>query len=102
MEINLKQIPEITLIRSDAGAKNFRFLARGSDVGNRNKLGGEPDGDGDSGFPVCSLCAKRMFFYGQLDSVNDKWMLMDCALIHVYMCFECMNPVAVIRSVKSK
>ena len=59
------------------------------DVGVRSKLGGEPDWLQGEEWPEC--CGTRMTFYGQLDSIGDKYDLADCGMIYVFVCYDCFE-----------
>lgn len=39
-----------------------------------------------------------MSFYGQLDSVNDDYVLGDCGIIYVFVCFDCLETKSVLQS----
>lgn len=39
-----------------------------------------------------------MTFYGQLDSINDDFMIADVGLIYVFFCFDCNEVSAMIDS----
>jgi len=39
-----------------------------------------------------------MTFYGQLDSINDEFILADCGLVYVFVCFDCFSAQAFIQS----
>jgi hypothetical protein len=60
------------------------FKWAGGEVGKRHR----PDGEPAFRFPVCS-CTQQMTFYGQLDSVNDEFVLADCGIVCVFVCFHC-------------
>ncbi len=68
------------------------------EIGKRNKIGGIPDGIKEEDFPYCPCCRKRMSFYGQLDSINDDFIIADCGLIAVFICFDCNEVKAEIVS----
>lgn len=48
--------------------------------------------------PVCSNCHESMTFYGQLDSINDEFILADCGLVYVFVCFGCFTAQAFVQS----
>ncbi len=48
----------------------FRWAS--PEVGKRNKIGGLPTGIKENDYPICPCCGKKMTFYGQLDSINEK------------------------------
>ena len=35
-----------------------------------------------------------MTFYGQLDSINDDFVLGDAGMVHVFVCFDCVEALA--------
>lgn len=83
-------------------------------LGQRSKLGGEPDWCQRDDTPNCQKCGKRMTFVGQLDSMEhqDKdnphsvpvlskqqhFMFADVGLIYIFMCFPCSQPMALLQS----
>ena len=67
--------------------KPFQLAA--SEVGKRSKIGGIPFGIKEEDYPECPCCKKRMTFYGQLDSLNDDYIIADCGLIATFICFDC-------------
>lgn len=94
------KIPEIQLTPTPAtdearAAVGFRWNDR---AGTRHKLGGEPDWQQGSETPRCASCSLQMTFYGQLDSVGDDFVIGDCGLIYVFVCFECLTTKAVLQS----
>lgn len=84
-------IPEEKLERPGQTQKDYFPYAgvEGKNYGKRNKLGGEPDWIQGDNTPSCPSCGKRMTFYGQLDSVNDRIMIDDAGMIYVFYCFDC-------------
>ena len=96
----MRNIPVFKLIPEPLSeeAKNlpgFRWAKPG--VGNRHKLGGGPDFLQKASVPTCS-CKKEMTFYGQLDSINDEFILADCGMIYVFVCFDCYDVRALLQS----
>jgi len=47
--------------------------------------------------PTCS-CGKTMDFYGQLDSIGDKYCLADCGMIYVFVCFGCYETKSIFQT----
>ncbi len=86
---NKKLLPEIKLNRDDSDIKNFKYLDEDTLVGKRNKLGGIPENLNIDEYSKCPHCGMEMTFYGQLDSISDEFMIMDCAVILVFLCFDC-------------
>ncbi len=39
-----------------------------------------------------------MTFYAQLDSLGDEFVIADCGLIHVFVCFDCVEVAALVGS----
>jgi hypothetical protein len=39
-----------------------------------------------------------MSFYGQLDSINDDFVLGDAGMVYVFVCFGCVQATAQITS----
>lgn len=66
-------------------------------VGTRHKIGGEADFLQKSTYPQCS-CGRTMTFYGQLDSLNDKFVLADCGMIYVFVCSDCWDTKSILQS----
>lgn len=67
-------------------------------VGKRHQLGGEPSFVQAPEWPQCLVCHEPMSFYGQLDSINDEYVLADCGLIYVFVCFDDNEVKAVLQS----
>jgi hypothetical protein len=65
-------------------------------AGTRHFLGGEPDGLDKADYPTCDGCKMTMTFYGQLDSIGDKFDLADCMVIHNFVCFNCFTVKALL------
>jgi len=68
------------------------------EVGTRHQLGGSPTFLQETERPRCSNCSSAMTFYGQLDSINDEFILADCGLVYVFVCFDCFSAQAFIQS----
>jgi hypothetical protein len=93
------KIPAISLEMKPASQEakalvGFRWA--GGDIGQRSRLGGDPDWLQDEKTPICS-CEKKMTFYGQLDSIGDSICLGDCGLIYVFVCFECLETKSILQ-----
>lgn len=73
------------------------FKWAGGDIGRRHRLGGSPDFIQDSAIPTCS-CGKEMKFYAQIDSINDEFILADCGMIYVFVCFDCFEVKSMLQS----
>lgn len=96
----MKDIPPFRLVaeplNKEAGdLPPFRWA--GGDVGKRHRLGGRPDNFAEANYPKCS-CGAKMSFYGQLDSINDEYVLADCGVILVFVCFDCFETRSLLES----
>lgn len=74
------------------------FRAAADEVGTRHRLGGEPDWQQEELVPSCPVCGERMTFYGQLDSINDRFVLADCGIVYVFVCLDDTQATAFIQS----
>jgi hypothetical protein len=83
--------------RSQEAKVAIGFKWAGPGVGDRSKIGGEPDWIQSPNLPTCS-CGQEMTFYGQLDSVGDAICLADCGMIYVFVCFDCYETKSVLQS----
>lgn len=79
-------MPEVKLTRNDKNP--FPYSNLKDKLGLRSKLGGKPSWINKDNTPVCPECHKKMCFYGQLDSLNDKFTIGDGGLIYVFYCFN--------------
>ncbi|MBE7368011.1 hypothetical protein [Ramlibacter pallidus] len=96
----MRRIPPIPLVTSPETPEAERaigFQWAGDPVGKRHRIGGDPDGMQQGDVPVCS-CGKHMSFYGQLDSIGDEYCIADCALIYVFLCWDCFETKSVLQS----
>lgn len=97
----MRKIPTFKLVSKpiDAEAKNLSpFKWAPSEVGNRHQLGGNPLFLNSAHYPVCPECKEKMTFYAQLDSINDDFLIADCGMIYVFICFECNETKSFIQS----
>lgn len=95
------KIPEIRLrpeATTSEGKAAIGFRWAPEDVGKRHKLGGKPDWLGASEWPSCSDCTKPMTFYGQFDSIGDEFVLADCGMIYVFVCFDCFSTSSILQT----
>jgi hypothetical protein len=95
-----KSIPPIRLIPkplNDAAKKLPKFRWAGKEIGTRHRLGGEPDWIQGEETPECPDCDEPMTFYGQLDSINDEFIIADCGMIYVFFCFDCLEAEAIVQ-----
>jgi hypothetical protein len=68
------------------------------EIGTRHRLGGRPDAIQPLEYPNCPECGEEMNFYGQLDSINDEFILGDVGMVYVFVCFYCQEAQAIIQS----
>jgi hypothetical protein len=97
----VKEIPAFRLIReplTDEAASLPPFTWADPEIGNRHRLGGQPERGQLVDAPTCPSCQEQMTFYGQLDSINDDYSIADSGLIYVYLCFDCFEAAAVVDS----
>ena len=97
----MKRIPAFLLRREPitddaASLPGFRWAAPA--IGTRNRIGGEPSFIDPADYPSCTICNEPMTFYGQLDSINDDYVLADAGVVVVFVCFDCFTSEAIIRS----
>jgi len=90
-----KLIPK-ALTEEAAALAPFQFA--GPEIGTRHQLGGQPSFIQPAEFPCCPACGKTMTFYGQLDSINDDYVLADVGLVFVFVCFDCFESTSFIQS----
>ena len=96
-----KEIPAFRLVAQPMTAEaaalpGFRWAAKG--VGARHQLGGQPTLIHAVEFPQCDDCKKQMTFYGQLDSINDEFVIGDVGMVFVFVCFDCLAAKAVLQT----
>ena len=89
-----KLVPE-PLSQEAADLPPFKWA--GNETGRRHRLGGAPDFLQKPDIPACT-CRKPMTFYAQLDSINDEFCLADCAMIYVFVCFDCFETRSILQS----
>src|SRR3954447_20566627 len=77
-------------------SQGFKWAA--AEVGERRRLGGDPEWQQEDETPACRQCGQKMTFYGQLDSIGDDFVLADCGLVYVFVCFEDFEAAAVVQS----
>ncbi len=95
----MRDIPPFRLVPeplNEEAAELPPFKWAGKDMGRRHRLGGRPEFLQDDDVPTCS-CGK-MTFYAQLDSINDEFILADCGMIYVFVCFECFETKSILQS----
>ncbi|WP_055336426.1 hypothetical protein [Ralstonia solanacearum] len=96
----MREIPPFKLVPeplNDEAAALPPFKWAGDDIGRRHRLGGRPDFIQSPDVPKCS-CGKEMSFYAQLDSINDEFVLADCGMIYVFVCFDCLETKSLLQS----
>jgi len=97
----MKKIPPFKLEPiplNDEAKKLAKFKWADEDVGKRHQLGGEPAFLQEEERPICPDCKKIMTFYGQLDSINDDYIIADCGMIYIFFCFDCNEVKAIVQS----
>ena len=95
------KIPEFKILLkgvSQEAKKLKKFRYADSEIGNRHKVGGEPNNIQDIDWPICACCKNKMSFYAQLDSLNDEFCIGDCGMIYVFICFDCLETKSIIQS----
>lgn len=97
----MKQIPPFRLVpepltEEAAELPGFKWAA--AEVGKRHQLGGEPTFIQSADYPPCVDCGATMTFYGQLDSINDEYILADAGLVFVFVCFDCFTTTSFVQS----
>lgn len=96
----MKTIPEYRLeLRNMDGSPvtTKRFKWASPEIGNRSKIGGNPDPlCGER--PGCPSCKKEMSFYAQIDSLDDANVIGDCGMLFVFFCFDCGQVETIVRS----
>lgn len=96
----MRTIPPFRLVPEALNAEAAvlpKFKWAGDAIGQRHQLGGSPAFIQGDATPVCS-CDKQMSFYAQLDSINDEFVLADCGMIYVFVCFDCYQTASVLQS----
>lgn len=73
------------------------FQYAGDPIGKRHRIGGEPEWIQGEDVPQCS-CGKIMSFYGQLDSLGDRFSIGDCGMIYVFLCWDCLETKSVLQT----
>lgn len=95
-----KEIPAFRLVpepMTEAASKlpGFKWAPKG--IGARHQLGGEPTFIQKPDYPSCELCHLPMTFYGQLDSINDDFVIGDVGMVYVFICFDCLTTKAFLQ-----
>lgn len=97
----MKKIPPFKLNAEPLSevAKNLpKFKYAPDEIGTRHLLGGDPDFIQNADYPDCTSCGEKMTFYAQLDSLNDEYVVADCGMIYVFVCFRCNKTESFIQS----
>lgn len=97
----MKQIPPFRLVPdplTEEAAELPGFKWASPEVGRRHQLGGDPSFIQPAEHPACPDCDQSMTFYGQLDSINDEFVLADAGIVYVFVCFECFATTSFIQS----
>jgi uncharacterized protein YwqG len=78
-------------------------------LGERSKLGGEPEWIQEEENIKCPICKRKMSFIGQIDSIdygknvnkdNDQQLYIfgDVGMIYIFFCFDCLKPKSIFQS----
>lgn len=97
----MKEIPPFRLRPeplNEEAANVPKFEWAPDEIGTRHRLGGRPDFIQKAEWPNCSCCGSSMTFYAQLDSINDEFIIADCGMIYVFICFQCNETKSLIQS----
>ena len=97
----MKKVPTFKLLlqpitENAEGLPNFKWAS--PEIGTRYQLGGDPSFIQASHHPRCPECLADMVFYAQLDSLSDDWMIGDCGMIYIFVCFECNQVSSFVQS----
>ena len=95
---NRMEIPKVKLVPQPETEQAKQIIGyEWNDIaGTRHFLGGKPDDLQESEYPVCDNCRNPMAFYAQIDSIGDRYDLVDCMVIHNFVCFDCFTVKAVL------
>jgi hypothetical protein len=99
--MTLREIPAFRLIPeplTDEAAALPGFRWAEPKIGKRHQLGGRPEQIQPLHYPSCPECGQQMNFYGQLDSINDEFVLGDVGMVFVFVCFYCQEAAAIVQS----
>jgi len=99
--VGLREIPPFRLVPeplNDEAADLPGFKWADAEAGTRHRLGGRPDAIQPLDYPNCPECGEEMNFYGQLDSINDEFMLGDVGVVYVFVCFYCVEAQVTVQS----
>src|SRR5262245_2749848 len=80
-------------------------------LGERSKLGGDPDWIQYDQTPICTNCNRPMTFLAQIDSIEhnsdsnphrcrsgkQEYMFGDVGMIYVFLCLECLQTKSVVQ-----
>jgi len=97
----MKKIPPFKIVinpLNEEAASLPKFKWAPEEIGNRHQLGGEPQFLQEKNRPDCQCCNKEMSFYAQLDSINDEFVIADCGMIYIFVCFDCNETKSFIQS----
>lgn len=96
-----KIIPPFRLVAeplNEDAEKMPKFKWASNSIGARHKLGGNPDFVQQERRPCCPSCDNEMVFYAQIDSINDDYVIADCGMVYIFLCFECIEIISFIQS----
>ena len=96
----MKALPPFRL-HPEALTDEGRHLRRSEfvnpELGQRHRLGGEPDFIQKEEWPSCS-CGEKMTFYAQLDAIGEEYGIADMGLIYIFLCFGCFETESFVQS----
>lgn len=95
--MKIPPIPLVAAPETQEAREAVGFAYADPEVGKRHRIGGEPQWIRSDETPSCG-CGKKMRFYAQLDSVGDRFCLADCALIYVFVCWDCFETKSSLQS----
>jgi hypothetical protein len=101
LNYNHRRIPRIPLRVApddEAGTNAVGFKYASPDIGQRHQLGGSPTWIQQDETPQCPHCGQEMTFYGQLDSIGDGFVIADCGMIYIFLCFDCNHSESRVQS----
>jgi len=93
-------IPEIPLRMAPESSKAKALVAGDfgySEVGDGNKIGGDPNWIQGDETPDCPECGEPMDFYGQFDHLGSVEPLVDGGMIYVFLCRDCHATKSVLQ-----
>lgn len=96
----MEKIPEIKLVmtaESEEAKKIIGFKLAREGIGNRSKIGGDPDWIQKPEKIMCA-CGKEMLFFCQIDSIGEEFSLADAGMLYSFICQYCWVAKSIIQS----